>query len=244
MPAKDEPGSPSGNAAHQYAGLDGCKAGWVMVTWSGLPGVSPQASLVPDFSSALATAAKVIAVDMPIGLPEKSERSCERLARQILGPRRSSVFAVPCRTAVQTEDYRAGCEANYALAGKKFSRQSFMLFPKIREIDRAITPVIQQRVFEIHPEVSFWAMNAETLLEHYKKTAQGAALRRQLLLRSGFPLDRLQHPVWKKSQVAGDDILDACACAWSAWRIAHGRHVSLPPQPELDTRGLAMQISA
>jgi hypothetical protein len=35
MPGKVDTGFPSGIASNKYAGLDGCKAGWVMVTWSG-----------------------------------------------------------------------------------------------------------------------------------------------------------------------------------------------------------------
>jgi predicted RNase H-like nuclease len=70
------------------------------------------------------------------------------------------------------------------------------------------------------------------------------ALRRELLARNGFPVSRLQHPAWPKSKVAEDDILDACACAWSAARIARGEHISLPAEPEFDARGLRMQISA
>jgi predicted RNase H-like nuclease len=226
------------------AGLDGCRAGWVMVTWAGNHDVAPQATVIPHITAALATAARIIAVDMPIGLPHQSERQCERLARQRLGPRRSSVFAVPCRAAVEAPDYLSGCAANLDLTGKKFSKQSFMLFPKMREIDQTIMPADQDRVFEVHPEVSFWAMNTQIPLDHYKKTPDGKALRRDLLERSGFPVARLQHPPWKKSAVADDDIIDACACAWSAFRIATAQHLSLPSEPELDARGLRMQISA
>ncbi len=226
------------------AGLDGCKAGWVMVTWSGNPDASPQVTLINHFQQALATAARLIAVDMPIGFPVASERACEGMARKVLGPRRNSVFAVPCRAAVEAPDYITGCEVNFALTGKRFSKQAFMLFPKMREIDSCLTPVRQGWVFEIHPEVSFWAMNGEAPLDHYKKTPEGAAHRRELLARNGFPIDRLQHPRWNKSVVAEDDILDACACAWSAFRVAQGRHLSLPAEPELDARGLRMQISA
>ena len=226
------------------AGLDGCKAGWVMVTWSGRPDTSPQAAIIPDFRIALATAATHLGVDMPIGFPADTERTCESLARQLLGPRKSSVFAVPCRQAVYADDYPSGCEINANLTGKKFSKQSYHLFPKMREIDAAITPADQARVFEIHPEVSFRAMNADTALEHYKKTPEGAALRTRLLRDAGFPIDRLQHPAWPKSKAASDDIIDACACCWSAWRIASNTHITLPPDPEYDARGFRMEINA
>lgn len=215
-----------------------------MVSWSGDPGAAPQASIIPNIRSALDTRAGHIGVDMPIGFPSDTVRSCEAQARKYIGARRSSVFPVPCREAVMTDDYREACEINARVLGKKFSKQAFMLFPKMREIDAAITPQIQSRMFEVHPEVAFCAMNNDRPLPHSKKTADGAELRRALLLAGGFPFSRLQHPHWKKSQATDDDILDACACCWSARRIATGDHLTFPAIPELDARGLRMQISA
>ena len=215
-----------------------------MVSWSGDPDAAPQASIIPDIRSALDTRASHISVDMPIGFPADTPRSCEALARQYIGPRRSSVFPVPCREAVMADDYRQACEINARVLGKKFSKQAFMLFPKMREIDAAITPQFQSRMYEVHPEVAFCAMNNARPLPHSKKTADGAELRRALLTAGGFPLALLLHPQWKTSQAADDDILDACACCWSARRIATGDHLSFPAIPELDARGLRMQISA
>ena len=233
------------------AGLDGCKAGWVMVTWSGKTDIAPQAALIPNFSHAISTAAHIIAVDMPIGLPRLSGRTCERETRSRLGQRQSSVFAVPSRAAVMQEDYFASCRVNldYSDPPRKVSKQCFMLFPKIREIDTVITSDLQSRVWEVHPELCFWAMNGCKPVPLAKKIKSqpnpgGMALRRELLARNGFPVDRLQHPSWPKSQVAEDDILDACACAWSAARIARGEQICLPAEPEFDARGLRMQISA
>ncbi|MEM9472046.1 MAG: DUF429 domain-containing protein [Pseudomonadota bacterium] len=227
-----------------FLGLDGCKAGWVMVSWSGDTKAAATASIIPDIRAALDTGADHIGVDMPIGFPATSARSCEAEARRYIGPRRSSVFPVPCREAVMTDDYRTACEINARVLGSKFSKQAFMLFPKMREIDAAITPALQSRIFEVHPEVAFCAMNNGQPLQHGKKTADGARLRRSLLKAGGFPLDWLQHPPWKKSQAADDDILDACACCWSARRIAAGNHLTFPAIPEFDARGLRMQINA
>ena len=42
----------------------------------------------------------LVLIDIPIGLPIKESRLCDRLAREKLGPRRSSVFTVPCRDVV------------------------------------------------------------------------------------------------------------------------------------------------
>ena len=233
------------------AGLDGCRAGWVMVTWAGNHDVAPQATVIPHITAALATAARIIAVDMPIGLPQLSGRTCERETRARLGQRQSSVFAVPSRAAVMQEDYFASCRVNIENSDppRKVSKQCFMLFPKIREIDAVLTPDLQSHVWEVHPELCFWAMNGYKPVPLAKKiksrpNPDGIALRRELLSRNGFPVDCLQHPHWRKSDVAEDDLIDACACAWSAFRIATAQHLSLPSEPELDARGLRMQISA
>ncbi len=215
-----------------------------MVSWSDDPDTAPQADIIPDINSALDTCASHIGVDMPIGFPADTARSCEMLARQYIGARRSSVFPVPCREAVMADDYRRACDINARVLGKKFSKQAFMLFPKMREVDAAITPHLQSRIFEVHPEVAFCAMNNGRPLPHAKKTADGAELRRSLLTAGGFPLGRLQHPHWNKSHAAEDDILDACACCWSARRIAAGTHLTFPAIAELDARGLRMQINA
>ncbi|MEM7633427.1 MAG: DUF429 domain-containing protein [Pseudomonadota bacterium] len=227
-----------------FVGLDGCKAGWVMVSWSGDSDATPRANIIDDIATALDSNASHIGVDMPIGFPSGKARSCEALARRYIGPRRSSVFPVPCRDAVMTDDYRDACEINARILGTKFSKQAFMLFPKMREVDAAIEPQTQSRMFEVHPEVAFCALNDGRPLRHAKKTSDGAALRRTLLTAGGFPLARLQHPQWKKSQAADDDILDACACCWSARRIATGDHLTFPAIPEFDARGLRMEINA
>jgi predicted RNase H-like nuclease len=39
-----------------------------------------------------------------------------------------------------------------------------------------------------------------------------------------------------------DDLLDACAAAWSALRIARGAHRTLPDLPKRDSRGHRMAI--
>ncbi len=235
--------------AFHVSGVDGCPGGWVAVHWDG--GACARAELYEGFAALLQGQADVIAVDMPIGLPDLAGRDCERLARQRLGQRQSSVFAVPSRAAAMETDYRRSCEVNLAHSDppKKVSKQCFNLLPKIREIDGLITPDMQARVFEVHPELAFWALNGEEPLPVAKKiksraNPEGLAFRRALLRANGFPIDSLVTGTWPKSKVGEDDILDACACAWSAMRIFRGEHVTLPQNPVRDGRGLRMEINA
>jgi predicted RNase H-like nuclease len=171
--------------------------------------------------------------------------------RARLGERQSSVFSVPSRPAVMCADYREACSANLAHSDppRKVAKQIFHIFPKMREIDRLMSAGLQSRVFEVHPELAFWAMNGEMPLPLPKKVkgrphAPGLALRRALLAAAGFPLDRLPPATYRMSDAAEDDLLDACACAWSARRIASGTSVRFPADPPRDARGLRMEINA
>jgi predicted RNase H-like nuclease len=40
-----------------------------------------------------------------------------------------------------------------------------------------------------------------------------------------------------------DDVLDALAATWTAWRVAEGRSKQLPQSPTTDARGLRMGIT-
>jgi len=229
------------------AGVDGCRAGWLVALMpTGRP-MELRFELCTTFSDVLALAETpaVVAVDIPIGLPERAMRgghACDIEARARLGERRSSVFAVPSRAAVQ----EALAHSDPPL---KVSKQCFHLFPKIRDVDVAITPDLQSRVREVHPELAFWALNGKRPLDLPKKVkrhpdAPGLALRADLLERAGFPRDILNVHPWRRSDVGPDDVLDACALVWSAERLYRGAAVTLPANPPRDGRGLLMEISA
>lgn len=228
-------------------GVDGCPAGWIAVIW----GSCLSHRLYRSFAELLALEAEIIAVDMPIGLPEKSGRPAEREVRALLGGRQSSVFAVPSRAAVMCEDYREACAVNlrHSEPPRRISKQCFHLFPKIREIDALLTPALQARVHEVHPELVFWAMNGGRPLDQPKKVKSqphgpGLDLRRGLCEKAGFPLSDLPGAAYRKSDVGADDLLDACACAWAARRILEGRSIRFPANPPSDAKGLRMEINA
>ena len=118
--------------------------------------------------------------------------------------------------------------------------------PKIAEVDAAMTPELQRWVVEVHPEVSFWALNQGQAMTCSKKRTAGFGERRALLLDEfpwlGLPPTR---PAMKAMAggVPADDVLDSVVAAWSAARFASGTAVSLPPNFERDGRGLVMAIT-
>jgi len=238
----------------RVAGVDGCPAGWAVV-FRALDGdASPVFAVIPDVAAVLASEYRpsVIAVDMPIGLPDRvgpNGRGPEREVRRLLGERQSSVFSVPSRSAVMEADYRRACTAALATSEppKKVSKQCFHLFPKMREVDRLMAPALEARVYEAHPELGFWRLNGERPMALPKKVKSrpsppGLDERAALLVRHGYDRAFLDQPLPRG--VGRDDLLDAAVLALTATRIAKGEGRSFPANPERDGRGLRMAIWA
>ncbi|MFM9943565.1 MAG: DUF429 domain-containing protein [Hyphomicrobiaceae bacterium] len=244
------------DASSWVAGVDGCPAGWLVVLREVAGGQAPRFQIVPTFAEVLALpeAPAIIAVDIPIGLPERSGiggRQADIAARAILGARQSAVFAVPARTAVMEADYRRACDVAllHSEPPRMVSKQTFNLFPKMREVDRLLTPELQRRVIECHPEAAFVQMNGGVALDLAKKiksrpSEPGLALRRDLLERAGFPRALLDVKPGRVADAGPDDLLDACACAWTAARVRSGTAMRFPADPPLDQRGLRQEIWA
>ena len=148
------------------AGIDGCKAGWIAAIRPAGEVAATRLEVVADLAAFLARpglAAAAIAV--PIGLPERvagGGRGPEQALRPLLGARRSSVFSIPSRAAVEAADYAGACAAAAATSDppRKVSKQAFCLFPKIRALDALLRADanLAARVFETHPEGAFAAM--------------------------------------------------------------------------------------
>jgi predicted RNase H-like nuclease len=221
------------------AGVDGCKAGWIAFKVE-LPSRKTSVELV-DLPSLLRQRPPdlcCIGIDIPIGLLDGS-RSCDKSARKLLGqPRGSSVFAAPCRAAVQARTYEEACAVNHTAMGTKLSQQAWGIVPKIKEVDDTVTPECQSWAVEVHPEVSFWAL-AGYPMQHGKKTASGKNERLDLL-RKVFP-EIETHLSNKPSGVSKDDLLDAAVAAWTALRIQKGEGKRVCG-PERDSRRLECAI--
>ena len=73
------------------AGLDGCRAGWVCVGWDGSNWMAVVFATLQHSQAYIVSGARVC-IDIPVGLSETGLRGCDREARRLLGPRRSSVL--------------------------------------------------------------------------------------------------------------------------------------------------------
>jgi predicted RNase H-like nuclease len=171
-----------------------------------------------------------VAIDIPIGLPERGSRRCDVEARRLLGPRRGSVFPAPVRGAVGCATWAEANARARAVDGRGLSRQVFNLFAKINEVDSLISPMRQRHVVEAHPELCFASMSGGPLA-HAKRTPAGRERRLELTGIAATPLPG----------AALDDVLDAHAALWTARRVARGEETRLG-NGERDGRGLLMQI--
>jgi predicted RNase H-like nuclease len=127
--------------------------------------------------------------------------------------------------------------------GKRCSRQEFEIFRKIAEVDALITPALQARVFEGHPEVTFAFMRGGDPMDDSKKTTAGRSAR-LTALRKFFPQIDDIAAARRTTGVGRDDVLDAYAMLWTARRIAAGDAVRLQEEPQRDERGLRAEMLA
>ena len=236
---------PPGAAVHDGAvsgwrvlGVDACKSGWIGVALSeGTVSAYAAAEIGGLVEEAAADGPlAVIAVDIPIGLPDTGRRQADVLARKAVGPLWPSVFMTPVRPALEAPDYATATDLSRRLAGEGISRQAFALQAKILQVDRWVrtTP---HRVVEVHPEASFAGL-AGTALQSRKSCWAGTALRRRLLAGAGIGLPDDLGLAGEKAAV--DDVLDAAAAAWTAVRVLRGQARSTPP--ELFSDGLPSAI--
>ena len=236
----------------QVAGVDGFPRGWVVVLRTAR---EAELCVCADFASVLAMTrtCAAVAIDMPIGFLDQGQpggRACERAARQFVDrARTSSVFSSPVRDAIAATDFPSALAINRGAGGIGISKQTFCLFPKMIEIDRALHPSMQKRVKEVHPEVSFVALRRMVAPDdplvrplQGKSTPAGQQQRERLLELAGYRHLAGLIRLGRQHRAAADDVLDAAVAACSAMRIATGAACSLPELPPYDRRGLEMAI--
>jgi predicted RNase H-like nuclease len=210
-------------------GVDGSRGGWVGAL---VRGQDVRWLVLPDVRAALAVDAEVVAIDMPIGLPDTGRRACDLQAKRLLRAAHPRVFLAPPREVLDQRDHPAASARHRELAdGAGLSVQTWHIVQRMREVDDAAD---DPRLVEVHPELSFAALAGRVL--DRKKTAAGRA-ERLTALRSWLPgLDLVSVP-------PGDDAPDALAAAWSGRRWLDGVARVLPAgPPRRDARGRPMRI--
>lgn len=215
----------------RVAGVDGTKGGWIAI-------VLDRGRFAGAYRLPLETRfdelddVSVIAIDVPIGY---GPREADKAARAYLPGMSSTVFTTPTR---------AQLDAPFG-PGLGVSAQAHALGRRIIHVTKLARS--DTRLREVHPEVSFRAMNGGKALAS-KKSARGVLERMRLLREHGIDLldAAAPAPIGELLDAAAegasiDDVLDAAAAAWSAHRIALGEARSLPDPPEwIDGRPVAI----
>ena len=227
-------------------GVDGCPYGWVFValSYDESQSHSGVVKTIDDLLSGPGRDASVIMIDMPIGLKDLGKRQCENDARQFLGKRRSSIFPSPRRRMLEFDHY---ADANQwgKDHGAGLSKQSWNILHKIRELDQVMTPTLQCKAKEAHPEVAFTRLKGMPC-DNPKKHALGKAERLKALADNNFPvspedlyLKLMKHH--RAKDVKRDDLIDACALALTGTAFMKGEHVRFADDNK-DAHGLSLEI--
>ncbi|MDX6465400.1 MAG: hypothetical protein QOI27_440, partial [Gaiellaceae bacterium] len=143
----------------RVAGVDGTKGGWVAVVLDDGRFVSDHVLLDVRSTFAELRDAAVIGIDVPVGF---GPRLADAAARAYLSGAASTVFTTPSKEILETT-FRAGLG---------ISAQSHALGNRILHVTELARH--DPRFYEVHPEVSFRAMNDGIPLGYRKKSAGGA----------------------------------------------------------------------
>ncbi len=223
-------------------GVDACPGGWVGVVIDTDRRTSVFTATTITSLVALVRETydvSVVAVDIPIGLPDSGGRRADAEARRELVGKSSSLFSTPVRAALEAPTYEAGRAANLAATDGRtsVSAQAYALREKVLQVDAWVRGRPGVEVVEVHPELSFARMAGAPVLAR-KKDADGVGARREALAAHGIAA-----PPWFRGSGFGeDDLLDACAAAWSALRHSLGCSESFPETPEVFSDGIAAAI--
>jgi predicted RNase H-like nuclease len=220
------------------AGVTPCAPGWLVAS-AKLNG----ATFAPELPRVLSSFAEVlderpsfsvIALNAPVGYVEQSKaggRSCDRLARALLGRRGSTIHNAPTR---------ASLHEGSVVTNDHLDAISTALLPRYREVAAEMAPYRQRTVYEVHPELSFFQINGDMPLRWTKKFEVGREERRALLVKRITGIDRVLDTELDDVPLA--HLLDASALLWTARRIFARAGTRLPAEPEWDEEGLRMEF--
>jgi predicted RNase H-like nuclease len=220
------------------AGVTPCAPGWLVAS-AKLHGATfaPEAPRVlSSFTDVLdeRPTFSVIALNAPVGYVDESTaggRTCDRLARVLLGRRGSTVHNAPSRSTLQAEK---------EVTGDGLDAITNVLLRRYREVAAEMAPYRQRTVFEVHPELSFFQLNSDVPLRWSKKSEAGQE-ERTALLKAKIPgVERVYET--EIDDVPHTHLLDAAALLWTARRIFARAGTRLPVDPEWDEQGLRMEF--
>jgi hypothetical protein len=108
----------------------------------------------------------VIAVHCHLSFPEEDTqggRTCDKLARKLLGwPRAGAIGSPPSRHYLRTGDLDARAQ-------KGLNPINARLMRRFAEVADEMQPYRQRQVFEVHPELSFFQLDDDQPMQHWRR---------------------------------------------------------------------------
>jgi predicted RNase H-like nuclease len=218
------------------AGVTPCPTGWLVAS-AKLAG----STFAPEPPRVLSTFVEVlderptfstIALNAPVGYIDEARggRTCDRMARALLGRRGSTVHNAPTRANLFEETI---------VEDDGLDAITNILLRRYREVAAEMAPYRQRTVFEVHPELSFFQLNEDVPLRWSKKTEAGLE-ERAALLRKRIP--GVERVLETELDVQTSHMVDAAAILWTARRIFARAGTRIPTDPEWDEQGLRMEL--
>lgn len=221
-------------------GVVPARTGWVGAlldpSGHGTPAIVSRAGLADLVQQAGEGRATVVAVAVPVGLPDDGPRDADRQTRSFMGAQGAGVFNAPVREAVYAGSYGDANTLNREKVGSGVARQAYELRAHIMEVDRLVRDDLTYVLVETHPEAGFTEL-AGGPVESKRRSHTGGEERRALLAAAG-----IHAPTTAPIGVSTEDMLDACAAAWTAHRVKNGEARTIPEQPQTFSDGLDSAI--
>lgn len=229
------------------AGIDGCKAGWLLISFTQGEEKYQVIRTDEELKAAIAYYDRIF-IDIPIGLEDEAySRECDQLLRQELGAEYApSVFSPPIRPALDAPSYAEANLICYEFTGKQLSLQAWSITPKIKTLDRLLRQQVEWRhkVLESHPEFLFQQLNGGMIFQK-KNLKKGIRHRLELIKEQKPVADDFFREIkeeYRRSEVGEDDIVDAMALAYFAFKSESDGIRTLPDPTPVDSEGLPKAI--
>jgi predicted RNase H-like nuclease len=229
------------------AGIDGCKAGWIAVTFDDGNQYYKILRTDDELAGVLESFDRIF-IDMPIGLEDELyTRECDELLRKMLGADYApSVFSPPIRPALHAPSYVEANMQSYEYTEKKLTLQAWNITPKIRILDQFLTENenLREILLESHPELIFMNLNGGRIFQK-KNTKKGLRHRLDLITNHEKIASEFFREIkedFRRNEVDEDDIVDAMALALASKHSVEKGVKTLPENPPKDSAGLRKAI--
>lgn len=186
--------------------------------------------------------ADAITFDVPIGHEDPEgdgdgRRACERAAAEMLGEAiaRERILPMPPHAVYEVDHYHEATRLCQERGWPELPKP--MWHARHRVLDVLDAAADDERIVEVHPEVSFTIMNGlhgdGGPLEHYGSGWNAIYERLTLLQAAGL---RPAESLGDAGGASPEDVVDATVAAWSAHRVAVDEARTVPDEPPVDPR--------